>query len=60
MCGNDISTIVIPTNDGFLQQLRAQAATGKISVKNTQQGQKQIITINEVAMISRFDTSRLK
>lgn len=60
MCGNDISTIVIPTNDGFLQQLRTQAASGKISVKNTQQGQKQIITMNEVAMISRFDTSRLK
>lgn len=60
MCGNDISTIVIPTNDIFLQQLRAQAANGKISVKNTQQGQKQVISLNEVAMISRFDTSRLK
>lgn len=59
MCGNDISTVVVP-NDTFLQQLRTQVAQGRVSVKNNPQGPKQQITMNEVSMMSRFDTSRLK
>lgn len=59
MCGNDISTIVVPS-DTFLQQLRTQMAAGKVSVKNTHQGTKQNITLNEVTMMNRFDTSKLK
>jgi hypothetical protein len=60
MCGNDISTIVVPNNDTFLEQLRTQMATGRVSVKNNPQGNKQTITLKEVAMINRFDTTKLK
>lgn len=60
MCGNDISTIVVPNNDTFLEQLRTQMATGGVSVKNNPQGNKQTITLKEVAMINRFDTTKLK
>ena len=45
MCGNDISTIIVLGNEIFLQQLRTQISKGKISVKNSPQGQKQQITM---------------
>ncbi len=45
MCGNDISTVVVP-DDGFLAQIRQQMATGRVIIKNSGKAPKQTISIN--------------
>lgn len=46
MCGNDMSVVVVPNNNTFIEQLRTQIATGSISIKNNPYGTKQQITSN--------------
>lgn len=59
MCGNDMSVVVVP-NNSFLEQLRTQMASGSISIKNNPYGTKQQIKQDEIQMMTRFDSTKLK